>query len=126
MALTRSRLRGARGAPRVVTGGGIKLGPSTLHIYACYAYASFMPSVRTTIVLDERSRLAAKTLARKLGVTPAEATRRALLYYRDQVCGVSAVEIARRKQEFAKLMELMDGNDAEAEIRRLKQQDAYF
>jgi hypothetical protein len=85
-----------------------------------------MPSVRTTIVLDPRSRLAAKTLARKLGVTPSEATRRALLFFQEHVCGVTKEEIDRRKVAFTKLMELMDGNDPEAEIRRLKREDAFF
>ena len=85
-----------------------------------------MSSVRTTIVLDGRSRLAAKTLARRLGVTPSEATRRALLFFHEHVCGTSGEEVERRKAAFARLMELMDGNDAEAEIRRLKREDEFF
>ena len=85
-----------------------------------------MSSVRTTILLDSRSRLAAKTLARELGVTPSEATRRALLFFQDYLCGVSKAEVTRRRGAFTKLTELMDGNDADVEIRRLKREDAFF
>ncbi len=90
-------------------------------------YGSGVASTRTTVVLDERSRAAAKTLARTLGITPSEAIRRALVVYRDQIMGgVSASELRRRQAAFKKLMELMDGNDPEAEIARLKREDEFF
>jgi len=42
-------------------------------------------STRTTIVLDDESRRAAKALARRLDVTPSEAIRQALVQYRGPV-----------------------------------------
>ena len=84
-------------------------------------------TTRTTVVLDEPSRAAAKTLARTLGITPSEAIRRALIAYRNQMLGgVSPAEIKRRRGAFDALKELMDGNDAEAEIARLKREDEFF
>jgi hypothetical protein len=86
-----------------------------------------MSSTRTTVILDEPSRMAAKTLARTLGITPSEAIRRALVAYRDQVVGgVSEAEIRRRKAAFGQLMELMDGNDPQAEIARLERENEHF
>lgn len=86
-----------------------------------------MATTRTTVVLDQPARAAAKTLARTLGITPSEAIRRALVAYRDQVIGgVSPEEINRRRANFHKLMELMDGNDPEVEIARLKREDEFF
>lgn len=86
-----------------------------------------MGSTRTTVVLDQPSRLAAKTLARTLGITPSEAIRRALIAYRDQVLGgVSPAEIKRRRAAFTELTELMDGNDPEAEIARLEREKEFF
>jgi hypothetical protein len=91
-------------------------------------YTMHMPSsTRTTVILDEPARLAAKTLATKLGITPSEAIRQALIAYRDQVCGgVSESEVRRRSNAFSRLTELMDGNDAESEIARLKREDDFF
>ena len=40
--------------------------------------------------------------------------------------GVSAAEIKRRRAAFSNLMDLMDGNDPEAEIARLKREDEFF
>jgi hypothetical protein len=85
-----------------------------------------MAGTRTTVVLDPRSRGAAKALSRALGITPSEVMRRALIHFEEHVCGVTAAEIARRRQEFSKLMELMDGTDAESEVRRLKKEDEFF
>jgi hypothetical protein len=47
--------------------------------------------------------------------------------YRDQVVGgVSEAEIRRRKAAFGQLMELMDGNDPQAEIARLERENEHF
>jgi hypothetical protein len=79
------------------------------------------------VVLDAPAKAAAKTLARTLGITPSEAIRRALIAYRDQVLGgVSAPEIRRRRAAFDNLMELMDGNDPEAELARLERENGFF
>ena len=45
---------------------------------------------RNAVRLDAPTRLAAKTLAAKLNITPSEAVRRALVHYRDEVLGVPA------------------------------------
>lgn len=81
---------------------------------------------RTTILLDDESRRAARELATALDVTPSEAVRRAVVAYRDQVVGVSADARKRRARALARAIELFDGNDAEAEIRALKEQDKHF
>jgi hypothetical protein len=88
---------------------------------------ALVASTRTTVVLDQPSRAAAKTLARTLGISPSEAIRRALVAYRDQVLGgVSPSEVKRRKAAFGELMELMDGNDPEAEVARLERENQLF
>ena len=81
---------------------------------------------RTTILLDEETRRATKQLAAALEVTPSEAVRRAIVAYRDQIVGLSIDARRRRSKAFERLVELSNGNDAEAEIRALKEQDEYF
>jgi hypothetical protein len=81
---------------------------------------------RTTLLLDDESRRAAKQLATALDVAPSEAVRRAIVAYRDQVVGVSDDSRRRRLQAFKRAIELFKDNDAEAEIRSLKEQDKYF
>ena len=81
---------------------------------------------RTTVLLDDDSRQAAKQLASELEVTPSEAVRQALVAYRDQIVGVSADSRARRVRAFKRAIELFEDNDAEAEVKALKEQDRYF
>lgn len=81
---------------------------------------------RTTILLDDRSRRAAKQLASALDVTPSEAVRRAIVAYHDQVVGTSSDSRRRRLRTFERAVELFEGNDPEAEVRSLKEQDKYF
>jgi hypothetical protein len=81
---------------------------------------------RTTLILDGTSRRAAKDLAAHLDVSPSEAIRRALVYYRDHVVGVPRVARRRRRAALERLFVLFEGHDAEAEIRRLKEEDRYF
>lgn len=81
---------------------------------------------RTTILLDDESRQAAKQLAVALDVAPAEAIRRAIVAYRDQVAGTSAEFRTRRLAAFRRAVALFEGNDPAAEVRKLKDQDAYF
>jgi Tfp pilus assembly protein FimT len=81
---------------------------------------------RTTILLDDESRRAAKQLAAALEVAPSEAVRRAIVAYRDQVVGTSGDSRRRRVQAFKRAIELFEDNDPEAEIKSLKEQDKHF
>jgi hypothetical protein len=84
-----------------------------------------MPT-RTTILLDEPSRRAAKTLAVKLDVSPSEAIRRALVHYRDHLFGVPPHARRRRSAALDRLAQLFEGNNAATEVRRLKEEDRFF
>ena len=81
---------------------------------------------RTTILLDDESRRAAKQLAARLEVTPSEAIRRAVIAFRDQVVGASTDTRRRRTQALKRLIRLCEGNDAAAEVAELKRQDTHF
>jgi hypothetical protein len=81
---------------------------------------------RNAVRLDEPTRLAAKTLAAKLNISPSEAVRRALVHYRDEVLGVPAEDRRRRTAALNRLFILFEGHDAAAEIRRLKEQDPHW
>lgn len=81
---------------------------------------------RTTLLLDDDSRRAAKRLSAKLQVSPSEVVRRALVHYSDHVLGVSAERRRRRKKALDQLTALFEGHDADAEIERLKQEDEFF
>jgi hypothetical protein len=81
---------------------------------------------RNTVRLDEPTRLAAKTLAAKLKITPSEAVRLALVHYRDEVLGVPAEDRRRRTAALDRLFVLFEGNDAAEEIQRLKEQDQHW
>ena len=81
---------------------------------------------RTTVLLDEPARLAAKRLAARLDVTPSEVIRRALVRYQDDLLGTAGKARDRRLSAARRLAELMEGGDAEAEVKRLKQQDEFF
>jgi hypothetical protein len=85
-----------------------------------------MRTTRTTILLDEASRRAAKTLAARLNVSPSEAVRRALVHYRDSVLGVPMETRRRRLAALDRLIDLFEGHDAAAEVQRLKQEDRFF
>lgn len=81
---------------------------------------------RTTILLDDEARQAATDLANRLQVSTSEAIRRAIVRYRDMLAGVPPEARQRRKAAFARLIELFEGHDAEAEIRRIKAEDQGF
>lgn len=85
-----------------------------------------MASHRTTIMLDEASRRAAKELATALEVAPAEAVRRAIVAYRDQVLGASPDWRKQRLRSFKRALDLFADHDAKAEVAALKQQDEHF
>ena len=85
-----------------------------------------MPSYRTTLILDDDSRRAARELALHYDCSLSEAIRRAVVRHRDRVSGVSAEVRRARKAALEHLFELFEGHDADEEIRRLKSEDAGF
>jgi hypothetical protein len=84
-------------------------------------------SSRTTIVLGPTERKAAKRLAARWGVTPSEAIRRALMRVANE--DLEEYRARRRRQRVAALEQLIaqsDGQDPEAELRRIaEERDAW-
>lgn len=76
-------------------------------------------------MLDEQTREAARELALQYGCSMSEAIRRAVIAQRNSEVGVSEEFRRQRVQVLEKLIELFDGHDAEAEIRRIKEEDEY-
>ena len=81
---------------------------------------------RTTIMLDEESRLAARELALHYDCSTSEAIRRAVVRHRDAVKGTPAALRERRREILEHLFDLFEGHDAAAEVRRLKAEDPGF
>jgi len=80
---------------------------------------------RTTILLDEGTRKAARELAVRYDCSVSEAIRRAILAQRRQALGVSEERRRERLEAFERLVELFEGHDAEGEIARLKAEDEH-
>ena len=81
---------------------------------------------RTTLVLDDKAREAARQLARRHGCSLSEATRRALVRQRDAEIGVPRRRRRERVLALRRLFDLFAENDPRAEIRRLKAEDEGF
>ena len=81
---------------------------------------------RTTLLLDEETRNAARQLALRYGCSTSEAIRRAIVRHRDTVFGVPAESRTERRRVLMRLFELFDGNNPEEEIQRLKHEDEDF
>jgi hypothetical protein len=81
---------------------------------------------RTTILLDEESRKAARDLALRYDCSTSEAIRRAIVRQRDLELGLPAEARRERSKVLARLIELFEGHDAEAEVARLKAEDEGF
>jgi hypothetical protein len=81
---------------------------------------------RTTILLDDETRAAARELALRYNCSTSEAIRRAILRHNDAVTGVSAEARAERLKVLNRLFGLFEGHDPDDEIRRLKDQDEGF
>ncbi len=81
---------------------------------------------RTTLVLDDKAREAARQLAHRYGCSLSEATRRALIRQRDVELGVPRERRRERVQALERLFDLFADNDADAEVRRLKAEDEGF
>jgi hypothetical protein len=83
-------------------------------------------AARTTIVLDERARAAARELARRYGCSVSEVIRRSVIRQRDAELGLSSGQRRERVKALRRLFGLFQDNDPAAEIRRLKAEDAGF
>jgi len=81
---------------------------------------------RTTLVLDEKAREAARQLAHKYGCSLSEATRRALIQQRDAELGPSREGRKQRARALRRLEDLFADNDPVAEVKRLKAEDRGF
>lgn len=81
---------------------------------------------RTTLLLDDATRAAARDLARAYGCSVSEAIRRSVIHQRDLAVGLPAGRRVQRTRALRRAFELFEGNDAAAEIKRLKQQDEGF
>lgn len=84
------------------------------------SFATVSRRYRTTILLDDESRRAARELALRLDCSTSEAIRTAILRYREQVFGVAPEARKARTRALLKLIELSEGMDPEEEIRRLQ------
>ncbi len=83
-------------------------------------------SYRTSLLLDEESRTAARQLALRFDCSTSEAIRRAIVRQRDAVFGVSAANMRQRREVLTRLFDLFEGHDVAAEVRRLKDEDPGF
>jgi hypothetical protein len=81
---------------------------------------------RTTLVLDEEARAAARELARRYRCSVSEAIRRSVIRQRDAELGVTLERRRGRTQALRRLFKLFEGNDPAEEVRRLKSEDAGF
>ena len=81
---------------------------------------------RTTLVLDDKAREAARQLARRHGCSLSEATRRALIRQRDAEIGVPAQRRRERAKALRRLFDLFADNNPKAEVRGLKAEDQGF
>src|SRR5262245_37632297 len=83
--------------------------------YACYTYVCYTYDMaqRTTLILDDETRHAARQLALHYGCSTSEAIRRAVLRHRDAVFGVPAESRKERRKVLDRLVELFSANDAE-------------
>lgn len=85
-----------------------------------------MGTHRTTILLDDDTRHAARELALRYGCSVSEAIRRAVIRQRDASLGVPAGTRKERRKVLERLFELFEGNDPAEEVKRLKEQDKAF
>ena len=83
-------------------------------------------SRRTTLLLDDEVRAAARALAYRYGCSTSEAIRRAVLGHRDAVFGIPQARRDERVRILNRLFDLFQDHDADDEIRRLKEQDEGF
>ncbi|MCP3963963.1 MAG: hypothetical protein GY719_39525 [bacterium] len=78
---------------------------------------------RTTLILDDKTRQAARQLASSYDCSVSEAIRRAVVQQRDVVKGLPPDRRRQRVDTLERLFVLFEGNDPEEEVRRLKSED---
>ena len=81
---------------------------------------------RTSLLLDDDTRRAARQLSLRYGCSVSEAIRRAVVRHRDAVFGVPDHHRQERMEKLGQLFDLFEGHAVEEEIRRLKSQDEGF
>jgi hypothetical protein len=81
---------------------------------------------RTTILLDDETREAARQLAAQYRCSVSEAMRRAVIDQRDAALGLPRAARRGRVRALRRLFALFEGHDADAEVKRLKAEDAGF
>ena len=80
-------------------------------------------AARTTLLLDDEVRAAARELANRYECSTSEAIRRAVLRHRDAVLGIPHSRRKERVRILERLFDLFEDHGAADEIRRLKEQD---
>jgi hypothetical protein len=85
-----------------------------------------MTGRRTTLILDDEADAAARELADYYGCPVPDAIRRSLIAQRDSLAGVPGEIRQQRVDTLQRLFDLFEGNDAAAEVRRLKAEDQGF
>ena len=83
-------------------------------------------SKRVTLALDSSTWSAAQDLAHQYDCSTAEAIRKAIVRHRETILGQSEAGCPERVRHLERLFDLFAGNDAEEEVRRLKEQDEGF
>ena len=78
------------------------------------------------MLLDEETQNAARELAATYACSVSEAIRRAVVSQRDVVLGVSVEQRRERRRALERAFQLFEGNDADAEVARLKDEDDGF
>ena len=81
---------------------------------------------RTTLLLDDAAKTAARDLARQYGCSVSEAIRRSVIHQRDLLVGIPKGRRDERGRALRRAFALFEGNDPATEIRTLKAQDAGF
>lgn len=85
-----------------------------------------MAQNRTTLVLDEKARAAARQLAGRYGCSVSEAVRRSVVRQRDAELGMTPGRRREREAALRRLFDLFEGNDPREEVGRLKAEDEGF
>ena len=83
-------------------------------------------SKRVTLALDNSTWSAVQDLAHQYNCSTAEAIRRAIMRHRETFLGQPEAGCPERVRHLKHLFDLFEGNDAEEEVRRLKEQDEGF
>lgn len=95
-------------------------------VYPIYKMTPYHMSSRTTLILDDDARSAARELAHRYGCSTSEAIRRAILRHRDAVLGIPSTRRAERVRVLERLFEQFQDHDPAEEVRRLKEEDEGF